>query len=592
MVLLTMTPSMVEALIVLKQCSRSRGPSSDTAKFHDVEPEEPCVKDPAVGKPISHGQILDTMKTLKANGHPGFRLEDMLRGSALYVPPPPPKPEPTDEYKALMARLRREEEERSYERMLRKAPPRETFAERYPLAPLAHSFAEVNKPSKKSDIEADDIEFGDVQKQMTLIINFLVSVFGCGAALWKAAQWWPVSTRLFLSLGGAIIVAITEVAVYSAYTWRMSQGEKKQAAMKEVREVVKTWVVSEESDQLDPKDPTSIAPDDSHELETTPRRSFLDHARFLSNYPGLSLTICCALESPQMELYNVSPKEVSRIPRKPERPYISSLRSCSMETRRRPLRTYSKRTLSTESADPTPKRRCIAGPPTASVQDEDTRITHPEPGNCAPAPISNPLSSLPPAKKGTITAYFGRIIPQPRASTPPSDLSSDPLSDSNGSTTTPPSSPPIIPSKRRGTRRLKTRVVVHCANEQNASDGKQEDQDSQKQTRMIHDSESPTHACASPPSETTLNIFNQTENTSEAPSERDKSRVSKRQEKKQMSVQTTLSLSMNETHYTECKECGMLYNHLHEADVKYHARRHAALRRAKTQAGAKSDLSE
>ncbi|GAP90635.1 putative vacuolar h+-atpase assembly protein [Rosellinia necatrix] len=262
MVLLTMTSPMVEALMVLKDSKDPRDPSRDTAQSRDAELEEAFITDPAVGQPISHGQLLSTLKALKANGHVGFRLESMLRGSALYVPPPPPKPEPTEEYKQLMARLRREEEERSYERMIRKAPPRESFAERFPLTPMAHSFAEVNKPSKISDIEGDDIEFGDVQKQMTLIINFLVSVFGCGAAIWKAAQWWPVSTRLFLSLGGALIVAITEVAVYSAYTWRMSQGEKKQAKAKEVREVVQTWVVGDEKDEDEdnPNQPTQPTP--------------------------------------------------------------------------------------------------------------------------------------------------------------------------------------------------------------------------------------------------------------------------------------------------------------------------------------------
>ncbi|KAI0444675.1 endoplasmic reticulum-based factor for assembly of V-ATPase-domain-containing protein [Xylaria telfairii] len=263
MVLLTMTPPMVEALLVLGHSDNSHDAANDKPRFNDTELEEPCMKDPAVGKPISHGQILKTIKALKAKGHVGFRLEAMLRGSSLYMPPPPPKPEPTDEYKALMARLRREEEERSYERMLRKAPARETFAERFPMA---HSFAEVNRPSKKSDEEADDVEFGDLQKQITLIINFLVSVFGCGAALWKLAQWWPVSARLFLSLGGAIVVAITEVAVYSAYTWRMSQGEKQQAAMKEVREVVKTWVVGDDDEK------TPLAVDDSREEISLRRR--------------------------------------------------------------------------------------------------------------------------------------------------------------------------------------------------------------------------------------------------------------------------------------------------------------------------------
>ncbi|KAI0486732.1 endoplasmic reticulum-based factor for assembly of V-ATPase-domain-containing protein [Xylaria cf. heliscus] len=268
MVLLTMTPPMVEALLVLGHASNSHDASNNKGQPSEIELEEPCMKDPAVGNPISHGQILKTIKTLRAKGHVGFRLEEMLRGSSLYVPPPPPKPQPTDEYKALMARLRREEEERSYERMLRKAPPRETFAERFPLAPMAHSFAEVNKPSKKSDEEVDDVEFGDVQKQITLIINFLVSVFGCGAALWKLAQWWPVSTRLFLSLGGAFVVAITEVVVYSAYTWRMSQGEKQQAAMKEVREVVKTWVVGDEDENV----LTPLAVDDGRESQIGVRR--------------------------------------------------------------------------------------------------------------------------------------------------------------------------------------------------------------------------------------------------------------------------------------------------------------------------------
>lgn len=269
--------------MVLRDASETRHLSTNTTPFHHVDVEDPCVEDPAVGKPISHGQILHTIKTLRAKGHSGFRLEAMLRGSALYVPPPPPKPQQTDEYKVLMARLRREEEERSYERMVRKAPARESFAERFPLGPLAHSFAEVNKPSKKSDVEDDDIEFGDVQRQVTLVINFLLSVVGCGAALWKLAQWWPVSTRLFLSLGGALLVAITEVAVYSAYTWRMSQGEKKQAKMREVQEIVKTWVVGDDdeeahrdgekdADKTRGKEPTLLIEEDSRNPDTSLRK--------------------------------------------------------------------------------------------------------------------------------------------------------------------------------------------------------------------------------------------------------------------------------------------------------------------------------
>ena len=148
-----------------------------------------------------------------------------------------------------MARLRREEEERSYERMTQKAPTREPFAQRYPgpagaAAPMAREFAAVNRPSTEADVGGDFVaEYGDVQKQVTLILNFLVSIVGSGVALWLAARWWSTPARLFLSLGGSLVVAVAEVAVYSAYSWRMAEGERKEGEKKEVREVARTWVV-------------------------------------------------------------------------------------------------------------------------------------------------------------------------------------------------------------------------------------------------------------------------------------------------------------------------------------------------------------
>ncbi|KAI0475415.1 endoplasmic reticulum-based factor for assembly of V-ATPase-domain-containing protein [Xylariaceae sp. FL0804] len=246
MVLLTMTASTVEALERLRDSRETKPPEDGTQPAETTETSEPSLEEPSVGKPISHGQIIDTWRQSHEKGHRHVKLEELLRGAVIYTPPPPPKPEPTAEFKALMARLRREEEERSYERLVQREPRSETFAERYPFAPMAHSFAQVNRPSKAEDVGEDDLDFGDVQKQVTLIINFLVSVVGCGAALWKAAQWWPVTTRLFVSLGGALVVAIAEVAVYSAYTWRMGEGEKKDRKAVEMKEIVSTWVVGED----------------------------------------------------------------------------------------------------------------------------------------------------------------------------------------------------------------------------------------------------------------------------------------------------------------------------------------------------------
>ncbi|KAI0000258.1 endoplasmic reticulum-based factor for assembly of V-ATPase-domain-containing protein [Xylariaceae sp. FL0662B] len=250
MVLLTMTSSIVEALETSPEPSGSDVSHGDESNSRSKSQSngEPSLEDPSVGKPISHGQIIDIWTRSKNRGQNAVKLEDLLRGATVYIPPPTPKPEPTDEYKALMARLRREEEERSYERMLKKAPPRESFAHRFPMAPLAHSFAEANRPSKSSDI-GEDIENGEVQKQVTLIINFLISIVGCGAALWMASRWWSIPARLFLSLGGSIVVAIAEFAVYSAYTWRMAEGEKTQRKTTEVKEIVKTWVVGDDADK-------------------------------------------------------------------------------------------------------------------------------------------------------------------------------------------------------------------------------------------------------------------------------------------------------------------------------------------------------
>lgn len=92
MVLLTMTPSIVEALQTLNAApqERQRGAVKALRQCH----EEPPLKDPAVGKPVSHSQIVDIWSSLTDAGYKSFTLEMLLRGSKIYVPPPAPKPQP------------------------------------------------------------------------------------------------------------------------------------------------------------------------------------------------------------------------------------------------------------------------------------------------------------------------------------------------------------------------------------------------------------------------------------------------------------------------------------------------------------------
>jgi TMEM199 family protein len=141
-----------------------------------------------------------------------------------------------------MARLRREEEERAYQRMLNPPPPQETFSQRFSNA----AYAEVNRPIKESDLGDDDVTYNDVHRQMLLILNFMLSIAGVAATLWTLARWWSTPQRLFLTMGGSALVGIAEVALYSGYVWHLSEAKKKDKKFKEVKQVVQTWAVGAE----------------------------------------------------------------------------------------------------------------------------------------------------------------------------------------------------------------------------------------------------------------------------------------------------------------------------------------------------------
>lgn len=142
-----------------------------------------------------------------------------------------------------MARLRREEEQRQYERMTNPPPQAETFSQQYPRARQTAAFAEVNRPVSKEDLGDDDVTYEDVHRQLMLILNFVVSIAGVALTLWVAARWWSTPARLFLTMGGSIVVGIAEVVVYSGYIWHLGEAKKKENKVREVKEVVGTWVV-------------------------------------------------------------------------------------------------------------------------------------------------------------------------------------------------------------------------------------------------------------------------------------------------------------------------------------------------------------
>lgn len=148
-----------------------------------------------------------------------------------------------------MARLRREEEERKYERMVAstKMP---SFAQQFPNSTnsIVHSFAEVNRPSTKDDLGDNDVTLNDVHRQAILLLNFMVTIIGCAATLWILARWWSTPARLFLTMGGSLVVGIAEVGLYYGYLWHLGEARKKDLKVKEVRQVLETWVVNKEDE--------------------------------------------------------------------------------------------------------------------------------------------------------------------------------------------------------------------------------------------------------------------------------------------------------------------------------------------------------
>ncbi|MCJ1232846.1 hypothetical protein MMC14_000800 [Varicellaria rhodocarpa] len=232
--------------------------------FNQNELQEELIKDaknadiimmenPAVGKPIVHAQVIALSRCLRnhfqtrtkqatftSNVPLVYHLDALLRGSRVYVEAPKPKPERTSEYKALMARLRTEEEARSYERMINPPLPVQSFAQRFPNSSHSKLF-DGGKVSKEE--EDDEVTYADINRQMALILNILISIVACSVALWIAARHWTTPKRLGLSMGGSGMIGVAEVVVYAGYLRRIKEAKEKGKKHVEVKEIIKTWVI-------------------------------------------------------------------------------------------------------------------------------------------------------------------------------------------------------------------------------------------------------------------------------------------------------------------------------------------------------------
>jgi TMEM199 family protein len=137
-----------------------------------------------------------------------------------------------------MARLRKEEEARAYERMINPPPPYLREAEK------------GNHPRTigSDDIgQEDELTFADINRQVAAIFNVLLSIVACSVAIWMAARHWSTPSRLGLSMGGGGLVGVAEVAIYAGYLRRILESKQKEKKIVERKVITDTWSTQEKS---------------------------------------------------------------------------------------------------------------------------------------------------------------------------------------------------------------------------------------------------------------------------------------------------------------------------------------------------------
>ena len=154
-----------------------------------------------------------------------------------------------------MARLRADAERRSYASMTNASVLPYSRSSIHPTTSPAHAFTSTANYMQSSQLGVEEEDgvgttaeaLADIDKQLSVVINILVSVFACGAAIWVVARWWATGPRLAVSLLGAGGVGIAETVVYWGYIRKVSEAKRKEKVMKEKKEVLATHVVGSDS---------------------------------------------------------------------------------------------------------------------------------------------------------------------------------------------------------------------------------------------------------------------------------------------------------------------------------------------------------
>jgi hypothetical protein len=198
-----------------------------------IKDGEPSLDSPKEGNPISHAQLINISKSFRGKNKP-VHLDELLKGSTIYQQPKAESKPKTSEYEQLMARLRKEEEGRKYDRMFN------PNSVQHQNTDYAHI---LNQNQSIANSQDDDLTYKEVNRQVSVIFNVLVTVICCGIAIWIAARRWSTPPRLALAMTGSLVVGIAEVVVYTGYLRRINEAKIKEKKKKEVKSVQDSWLI-------------------------------------------------------------------------------------------------------------------------------------------------------------------------------------------------------------------------------------------------------------------------------------------------------------------------------------------------------------
>lgn len=166
---------------------------------------------PGLTGPIRYTKLIEVYKKSDVAS-----MREMLRLTSFTVPNKNEKPKPkSPEFVALMEKLRREQQEREYQQLV-----------------------------KSEETESFALAVRETRSHITTIFNIMLSVGSVVYAIWYwTATLWRIGSayRVLLCLFFGLLILVAETVLYLGYLNKVDDARTRERKKMEKRNVVRTW---------------------------------------------------------------------------------------------------------------------------------------------------------------------------------------------------------------------------------------------------------------------------------------------------------------------------------------------------------------